>query len=91
MKLLDKFRVKKWLEVLLAPSERAVVDVLFDTPGTFPLEHRTPDHTYVLGEIVVSDEAVERSFVREFLRPHGLDVEATPIFVDEVERLARTR
>jgi hypothetical protein len=28
------------------------------------------------------------TFVREFLRPHGLDVEATPIFVDEVERLA---
>jgi FtsP/CotA-like multicopper oxidase with cupredoxin domain len=53
-------------EVLLAPSERAVVDVLLDTPGTFPLEHRTPDHTYVLGEIVVRDEAVERSFVREF-------------------------
>src|SRR5437763_1998363 len=53
-------------EILLAPSERAVVDVLFDTPGTFPLEHRTPDHTYVLGEIVVSDEAVEQSFVREF-------------------------
>jgi hypothetical protein len=26
--------------------------------------------------------------VREFLRPHGLDIEATPIFVDEVERLA---
>ena len=37
-------------EVLLAPSERAIVDVLFDTPGAFPLEHRTPDHTYVLGD-----------------------------------------
>ena len=50
-------------EVLLAPSERAIVDVLFDTPGSFPLEHRTPDHTYVLGAIVVSDEVVEQSFV----------------------------
>jgi hypothetical protein len=30
----------------------------------------------------------DRAFVREFLRPHGLDVEATPIFVDEIERLA---
>jgi hypothetical protein len=28
------------------------------------------------------------TFVHEFLRPHGLDVEATPIFVDEVEQLA---
>src|SRR5205807_7461986 len=31
-------------EVLLAPSERAVVDVLLDTPGEVRLEHRTPDH-----------------------------------------------
>jgi FtsP/CotA-like multicopper oxidase with cupredoxin domain len=30
-------------EVLLAPSERAVVDVLFDQPGELTLEHRTPD------------------------------------------------
>jgi hypothetical protein len=29
-----------------------------------------------------------RAFVSEFVRPHGLDVPATPIFVDEVERLA---
>ena len=29
-------------EVLLAPSERAVVDVLFDEPGQVTLEHRTP-------------------------------------------------
>jgi FtsP/CotA-like multicopper oxidase with cupredoxin domain len=36
-------------EVLLAPSERAVVDVLFETPGDVRLEHRTPDHTYDLG------------------------------------------
>jgi FtsP/CotA-like multicopper oxidase with cupredoxin domain len=53
-------------EVLLAPSERAVVDVLFDTPGTVPVQHRTPDHAYVLGEIVVSDQPVERSFAADF-------------------------
>jgi FtsP/CotA-like multicopper oxidase with cupredoxin domain len=40
-------------EVLLAPSERAVVDVLFDTPGLAQLEHRTPDHTYELGAFSV--------------------------------------
>src|SRR5207248_9897428 len=53
-------------EILLAPSERAIVDVLFDTPGTFPVEHRTPDHTYVLGEVVVSDDAVDRSLAADF-------------------------
>ena len=30
--------------VLLSPSERAIVDVLFDQSGTAVLEHRTPDH-----------------------------------------------
>ncbi len=41
-------------EVLLAPSERAVLDVLFDTPGQVRLEHRTPDHVYDLGGFSVA-------------------------------------
>jgi FtsP/CotA-like multicopper oxidase with cupredoxin domain len=41
-------------EVLLAPSERAVVDVLFDRPGEVQLEHRTPGHTYKLGAFTVT-------------------------------------
>ena len=36
-------------EVMLAPSERAVLDVMFDAPGEARLEHRTPDHVYDLG------------------------------------------
>ena len=44
-------------EVLLSPSERAIVDVLFDQPGEVILENRTPDHTYELGRITVSGEA----------------------------------
>jgi FtsP/CotA-like multicopper oxidase with cupredoxin domain len=44
-------------EVLLAPSERAVVDVRFDAPGGTPIEHRTPDRTYTLGTVVVTDTA----------------------------------
>jgi FtsP/CotA-like multicopper oxidase with cupredoxin domain len=41
-------------EVMLAPSERAVLDVLFDTPGEARLEHRTPDRIYDLGAFSVS-------------------------------------
>jgi FtsP/CotA-like multicopper oxidase with cupredoxin domain len=41
-------------DVLLAPSERAVVDVLFDAPGQVRLEHRTPDRTYDLGSFTVA-------------------------------------
>jgi FtsP/CotA-like multicopper oxidase with cupredoxin domain len=40
-------------DVLLAPSERAVVDVLFDAPGEVRLEHRTPDRVYDLGAFTV--------------------------------------
>ena len=44
-------------EVLLSPSERVTIDVLFDQPGEVVLENRTPDHTYELGRITVSGEA----------------------------------
>jgi FtsP/CotA-like multicopper oxidase with cupredoxin domain len=40
--------------VLLAPSERAVVDVRFDRPGELALEHRTPDRTYRLATVTVA-------------------------------------
>jgi FtsP/CotA-like multicopper oxidase with cupredoxin domain len=53
-------------EVLLSPSERAIVDVLFDAPGLVALEHRTPGHTYHLGAVVVSDEPIGQSFQRDF-------------------------
>jgi FtsP/CotA-like multicopper oxidase with cupredoxin domain len=44
-------------EVLIAPSERVVVDVLFDQPGDLALVHRTPDREYRLAGIRVSQEA----------------------------------
>jgi FtsP/CotA-like multicopper oxidase with cupredoxin domain len=48
-------------EVLLAPSERAVVDVLLDRPGELVLEHRTPDRSYPLATVSVADEPVTAS------------------------------
>src|SRR4030088_2600073 len=53
-------------EVLLAPSERAVVDVLVGAPGQLMLEHRTPDRTYPLARITVTEERAEPSFAKEF-------------------------
>jgi FtsP/CotA-like multicopper oxidase with cupredoxin domain len=59
--------------VVLAPSERVVVDVLFETPGLVTLEHRTPDRTYSLATVAVTDEPAEPSLAAEFgsLRTHG--------------------
>ena len=62
---------------LLAPSERAVVDVLFDTSGTFPIEHRTPDRSYRLGSVIVADPPAERSLHEEFEKLHVNDELAT--------------
>jgi FtsP/CotA-like multicopper oxidase with cupredoxin domain len=43
-------------DVILAPSERLVVDVLFDQPGEATLEHRTPERTHALAAITVGEE-----------------------------------
>jgi FtsP/CotA-like multicopper oxidase with cupredoxin domain len=52
--------------VLLAPSERAVVDVLFPESGQLTLEHRTPKRTYRLATISVGDQRVEPSLASQF-------------------------
>jgi len=41
-------------EIILAPSERAAVDVLFDQGGSLLLEHRTPGRIYPLAAIEVN-------------------------------------
>jgi FtsP/CotA-like multicopper oxidase with cupredoxin domain len=53
-------------EVLVAPSERAVVDVLFDQLGEAALEHRTPDATYRLGRVVVREHPSGSSAAETF-------------------------
>lgn len=52
--------------VVLSPSERAIVDIMFDQAGTYQLEHKTPDKTYTLGSITISKEPVAQSFAKEF-------------------------
>jgi FtsP/CotA-like multicopper oxidase with cupredoxin domain len=53
-------------EVLLAPSERVVVDVLFAESGELALEHRTPERTYRLAAIAVEDDLAEPSSAEQF-------------------------
>jgi FtsP/CotA-like multicopper oxidase with cupredoxin domain len=52
-------------DVILAPSERVVVDVLFDQPGKTTLEHRTPERTYALAAITVEEERAEPELDQE--------------------------
>jgi len=55
-------------EVLLAPSERVVVDVLFPDAGELELQHKTPEHIYRLASITVADGQPEQSFAEKFAR-----------------------
>jgi FtsP/CotA-like multicopper oxidase with cupredoxin domain len=53
-------------DVVLAPSERVIVDVAFEQPGKLTLEHHTPERTYRLASINVSEERAEPSLQDQF-------------------------
>src|SRR3954466_4752052 len=53
-------------DVVLAPSERAVVDVRFERPGELTLEHRTPEKTYRLAQITVTDDVAQPPLAEAF-------------------------
>ena len=53
-------------DVILAPSERVVVDVLFGVAGELSLEHHTPDRVYRLAAITVGDDRAEPSLAERF-------------------------
>ena len=53
-------------DVVLAPSERVVVDVLFEEPGEMTLEHRTPDRSYRLANITVSGDPAQPSLREQY-------------------------
>jgi FtsP/CotA-like multicopper oxidase with cupredoxin domain len=55
-------------EVLIAPSERVAVDVLFSEPGELTLEHRTPERSYPLATITVLEETAEPELAEAFER-----------------------
>ncbi len=68
--------------VILAPSERAIVDVRFDEPGQLTLEHRTPEQIYPLARVTVRAEgAAPLDHPYEVLR-------SNPEWVAERARLA---
>jgi len=52
--------------VVLAPSERAVLDVLVERPGELALEHHTPDRVYRLARVAVAGEPVRSAAAGAF-------------------------
>jgi len=70
-------------DVVLAPSERVVIDALFNRPGGVAMEHRTPERTYRLASIRVGQERAEPPLAEQFA---GL--RTNPDMAAERERIA---
>jgi FtsP/CotA-like multicopper oxidase with cupredoxin domain len=79
-----RYERETWIEsVILAPSERAVIDVLVPSSGKVVVEHRTPKRTYALATIEVRPEpATPLAEPFDVLRHN-------PEWADERARLAR--
>lgn len=61
----------QWVEsVILGPSERAIVEVLFNKPGSYLIQNKTPDFTTQLGSITVLDDVVVQSYASSFATLH---------------------
>src|SRR5215210_7675081 len=69
--------------VVLAPSERIVLDALFEHAGRLTLEHRTPERTYELATIEVGDEPATPPLADQFAV-----LRENPEWAAERERLA---
>src|SRR3982751_36749 len=53
-------------DVTLAPSERVVVDVLFEEAGALALEHYTPERVYPLAAVEVSEDRADPPLAKQF-------------------------
>jgi FtsP/CotA-like multicopper oxidase with cupredoxin domain len=53
-------------DVVLAPSERVVIDVLFNQPGELTMEHRTAERTYRVASIQVGQDPAKALLTESF-------------------------
>ncbi len=68
--------------VILGPSERAIVDVYFRDEGVYEVENQTPDTTYSLGTITVAGPRATSDYQAEFaeLVPNAYTTESIDAF-----------
>lgn len=75
--------------VVIGPSERAIVEILFDKSGEYQIVSKTPDKTYTLGTINVSSSTTSESNLG-ILRTNA-DIENSlaslrPLFTKKVDK-----
>lgn len=57
----------QWVNaVIVGPSERAIIEVLFPNSGTFMIQNVIPEKTYTLGTVSVSADPIDVSYASEF-------------------------
>ncbi len=62
------FERNEFIESLvISVSERYIIEAFFESPGVYEIKNMNPKRHYVIGKIVVSEEAVEQDFKSEFL------------------------
>ena len=58
---------EEWKDaVTIGPSERSVVEVLFEEEGSYTLQNKTPDKTYTLGTVSVAGGEASPSYAASF-------------------------
>lgn len=70
---------EEWKDsLILGPSERVIVEALFDKSGTFAIQNKTPDKVYALGVVNVGSNSVDVSYASEFgqLRTHAQTIQS---------------
>ena len=61
------YEKEEWKEsVILGPSERVIVEALFDRAGTYTIQHKTPNREYKMGKVVVSADVISPSYAKTF-------------------------
>jgi len=58
--------------------------------GLLKISHDLDDHLDQLSRVLAGRESYQariKHFIQNFVRPHGLDTECTPIFVEAIENL----
>ncbi|MDD2907015.1 MAG: multicopper oxidase family protein [Candidatus Gracilibacteria bacterium] len=64
---IGKYEEEKFIDnLIISPGERYIVDLYAENSGTFEILNSTPDENYSIGKVVVSEEKVETTYVKEF-------------------------
>lgn len=63
--------------IIISPSERIILEVLFEKPGVYVLQSSNPLKTFRLATFTVIDQKIDRSFENDFqILRENLDVKA---------------